>query len=61
MRTNLSDKSLKVDDCAGKRSPQRIKRVDGSSDSSVCSADTAAVVFPEPQRVFCFDGLARLR
>jgi hypothetical protein len=48
--------SLKVDDCAN-LSPRVVKRVDGSSDASVCDADSTAVVFPEPQRVYCFEGL----
>jgi hypothetical protein len=46
---------LKVDDCAAHRSTKVTKRVDGSSDVSVCSGSAKSMMFPEPSGVYCLD------
>jgi hypothetical protein len=46
---------LKLDDCAAHRSTKVTKRVDGSSDVSVCSGSAKSMMFPEPARVYCLD------
>jgi hypothetical protein len=46
---------LKLDDCAAHRSTKVTKRVDGSSDVSVCSGSAKSMMFPEPARVYCLN------
>ena len=46
-------KTVKLDDCAAHRSAQVTKRVDGSTDVSVCDGAAKSVTYPEPARVYC--------
>jgi hypothetical protein len=44
---------LKVDDCSAHRSILIAKRVDGSTDGSVCDTSSQTAVFVTPPRVYC--------
>lgn len=50
-----ANKTVKLDDCLAHRSAQVTRRVDGSTDVSVCGGAAKTAVFPEPPRVYCLD------
>ena len=48
-----ADKSLRHADCTEPRTIKVVKRVDGSTDKSVCPNHTRAVIYTQPGRTYC--------
>jgi hypothetical protein len=48
-----ADKSLRHANCTDKHTIRVVKRVDGSTDKSICPKHTRAVIYTQPARTYC--------